>query len=257
MATTKPPRRRTSGKGDPVGVDKDYVAPRATAQPDYGDEGLERERAAFARESGQYQQGPRFFEGDLDKPRGWSPGAVAGLQSDLVAAGLLSEKGFALGEYDDRTRNAYKKVLSYANQLGVDADTAFGRLLKAGFGGRGPGGGGASRAPFHAELPNPDDVKAVVDATVPNIIGRTLTDDEKAAVIAAYNAVATGAQQNAYNTAASGGTTTEAPAIDTFVASKAKELHPEEADLFGKFNLVGDVTRLLGLGQLRSQVEGG
>lgn len=242
-----PPKKKPKSDEKPVGVEDDYQATRQRqAIPEaYSPEG-NRPYAPGQQEYVAYKQAPTFYDDDLNRPYAWSPNSVASLQSDLVAAGLLSKKGFSLGVYDDSTRNAFKKVLTYANRSGLTSiDEAIGTFLNQPRGGA--GAGGRTRAPFSAQLPNPDDVKAIVDATVPKIIGRTLTDPEKQAVIAAYNAVATGAQQASYNAAESGGTVTEAPSVDTFVENKAKELAPEEANTFQKFSLVGDVIGLLGL----------
>lgn len=221
-ASSTPPKKKSTSEDPPLGVDEDYtitrskpIPPAATLEGYYPGE----------QQYYEYQQQPTFFESDLNRPYSWSPNSIASLQSDLVAAGLLSAKGFSLGVYDAATRSAFSGVLTYANRSGLTSiDEAVAVFLKQ------PRGGASSgRRPFHAELPHPDDIKAVVDATVPNIIGRTLNDQEKQAVIAAYNSVVTGAQRAAYNADEAGGTVTDAPRMDTFVAQQARALHPDEA----------------------------
>lgn len=249
MASKAPPKKKASSTNKPLGVKEDYVARPRTAPAGSGDTGMEAERAAYAYETQQIAVPPTFYETDLERPNSWSGGSIASLQQDLVAAGLLSKKGFSLGLYDDATQTAYSKVLQYANKAGIKSiDEALGTFLARPRVGLGGGASGGGRAPFRAELPNPDDIKALIDATVPNILGRTLTEAEKEAVVGAYQAVVGGAQQQAYNTAESGGTVTQAPDASTFIAKRVKELNPEEADLYGKFSKVGNVLGILGIG---------
>jgi hypothetical protein len=250
MASKKPPSKKKD-QGLPLGVDEGYTAPKQGVKS-YGDTNedgsFKTSRYGYSEiRPHTYQQAPTFYDAHLDRPVSWSPAAIAGLQSDLVGAGLLSQKGFSLGIYDDATRNAYKKVLSYANRAGITSiDEALGVFLRSPKGGS--GGGGSKRAPFRAELPNPEDIKAVIDATVPNLIGRTLSAQEKDAVVAAYTAVVTGAQRSAYNTAETGGAVTAAPDVGTFVKTRAKELYGEEADVYDKFTRTTDAMRILGIG---------
>lgn len=76
-------------------------------------------------------QAPRYTETDILGPGSLSPERIAQLQAQLARAGLYGSKKaiYRLGIWDDATQNAYAKVLSYANQSGLDVNGAVDSLI--------------------------------------------------------------------------------------------------------------------------------
>lgn len=73
-----------------------------------------------------------YFDGAEFGPRSLSPETRARLQSAMAQAGLIGENDtYRLGVWDETSTKAYKKVLAYANQGGIDADTALDELLQS------------------------------------------------------------------------------------------------------------------------------
>jgi hypothetical protein len=70
---------------------------------------------------------PKYQVGAEMEPRGWSPENIARLQQQLVGAGLIGGR-YRLGVWDSTSISAYKGLLSYANQGGLDRETALAEL---------------------------------------------------------------------------------------------------------------------------------
>lgn len=84
------------------------------------------------RRSAAAQPRAPYFDGAQYAPRSLSPEARARIQTAMAQAGLITERQtYRLGVWDEVSSDAFKKVLEYANQGGIDADTALEELLQA------------------------------------------------------------------------------------------------------------------------------
>lgn len=154
-----------------------------------------------------------------------TPDQIQRLQARLEAGGWLS-KGQAS---PNDLYTAYEQLLVWAAQSGKTPDEALDFSAKT-FGAKAAAG---THAPFSPVLASPDDIKSVLEQTVPTILGRKLSDAETNKLVDAYQQIQLKAQQSAYNANISGGATTAAPALDTFAQEQAKQLHPAEAEQYG------------------------
>lgn len=189
--------------------------------------------------------------GSLSDSTRYSDDTYRALQEQLYLGGFYTTNNREAIRWGDRRDTATRAAFAEALATAMLYDVTIEDVLegKAKFASQAlRGGGGPKIDPFVAQLPNPDDIRAVADKIAPSELGRTLSPDQVALVINEYNAVVTRAQRSAYDANLTGGTVTEPPDLGTFINEKAKQLNPQEYDLFQKFSLVGDVTRLLGLG---------
>lgn len=118
----------------PIGVPDNYVAMRTErVRPQAGSARFGPvidDVGALPGRGRQVSRGiqPRYFEGDQFSPAGQSPERIAQIQAQLVAAGLLEEGEYWAGFWDAATSDAYKSVLGFANQSGLNADETIRRL---------------------------------------------------------------------------------------------------------------------------------
>lgn len=118
---------RAAGARTPLGVDADYVA---TSQRRYGTNwAYPYVLSRPMRPGSAYEEteiGPRYFEGDEMKPgHMWDTERIIEAQRRMIIAGFLDpDSGFGLGSWDPKTFEAYADLLSYANRMGMDADSA-------------------------------------------------------------------------------------------------------------------------------------
>lgn len=115
----------TAGPGKPIGIPETFVpyvkpyVPSGRVSPDQA------ERRAM----GAVPRDP-YYDGSEYAPRSLSPETRARLQQAMAQAGLIGDNDtYRLGVWDETSSKAYKKVLAYANQGGLDADTALQELL--------------------------------------------------------------------------------------------------------------------------------
>ncbi len=112
----------------PIGVPVDFVAsvdvPLETGPSFFADI-----RSGRFDTPGTREVEPQYFEGDELAPATLDPAVIARLQRRLVAAGLLDDGTFYEGAWDDLTIAAYKSVLGFANQNGIDATRSMDRLI--------------------------------------------------------------------------------------------------------------------------------
>lgn len=157
---------------DPLGVPSGYSVTRLNPVPEYVD--------PFTFNPNR-QQGPRYFEGDELSPGGASVDDIVGLQQQLADAGWLGK--YIIGVWDDASINAYARAMAAANRMGVTVE----ELLASGGGSSdGSGRGSGAAAP---KLPNPEDVKALLNDAAYKQIGKNLdTAALDAGVQAFYNA---------------------------------------------------------------------
>lgn len=124
---------------------------------------------------------PQYFEGDEFTPAGLSVEDLAELQRRMFDAGLYNpaEAEVAkLGIWDDSSRNAYTRLLGFANQTGLAAEAALGeyrsRTEAGGFTGTG------------VLQENPANIRALAQQTALRRTGRQLDEQQLSAFERAY-----------------------------------------------------------------------
>jgi hypothetical protein len=88
--------------------------------------------------------GARYFDGDQYRPGQYPIERIIDMQRRMAIAGFLDLDDIRLGVWTGKTVDAYEDLLGYANQVGLDADSALYHAAQAGFGGTGGGGSGGS-----------------------------------------------------------------------------------------------------------------
>ena len=201
----------------PIGVDEDYsVTRKKTPRNGFGiPKGLPRAETA----------NPRYFEGDELRPQrnSWSPTQIADLQSKMREAGLLKGK-FRLGYWDAASQEAYKALLTYANQSGRDAGFALNELRTHPIN----AGDEPERPPLVLKTTSPDDLRGVFRDTSRKLLGRALADSEIDKYIAAYNAAENQYDTQAYNLAETGGTLPPIAAPTPYIEERLRREKPQE-----------------------------
>jgi hypothetical protein len=181
---------------------------------------------------------PGYFQGsEYELIQNMMPEKIKPIQDAMVRAGLMKGE-FNYGNWDDASAVPFRRVLQYANVRGFKWEDALDELssdanLMDRFG-KPIGGGGSGlpkRAPFAAQLENPEDLKKVFQQVLYNTMGGNFSDDPGAAdkFVQAYQDVQTKAQRSHYDAAVSGGATTDAPTDSVFAADQMKAADPNGA----------------------------
>lgn len=182
------------------------------------------------------------------------------LQQQLYDAGYygtLSAKNMRWGDrYDVRTREALgRAIVDIGNTQKTGEKGTFFEILRN----RGAylseaaarslaGGSGRERAPFSFQPADPQELRDAFAQIVPSVLGRKLSDAETEELVKQFQARQISAAKSAYAAEAAGGIAQPAPDFESFAKQKTKELHGDEADTFGKFNIVNDAMKILGIG---------
>ncbi len=168
----------------------------------------------------------RYFKGDEYAPSTRSVEERAQLQLAMRQAGLFTKKErFTVGVWDDNTRNAYSRLLEYANGAGLSWQEALAEYAAA----KAAGGAeeeGPVRAPLVVKISNPADIRRAFDAALPGVIGRKLRPDEIERFTRAYQAQEAAEQRQVYAMDETGGTVVEGPSLQSFIAERASEIDP-------------------------------
>lgn len=199
-----------------LGVPEGYAAPRRVQGPTPGGGLLPQEVA------------PRYTVADIFEPGGASPEDQARLQQVMDRHGLF-QKGdkYVLGRWDETTQQAYKRLLSFANQQGYSREEALVRMGeltpeeydemygkgawaksstgKVG-GVTGPSGGDVRQGSVTQGMSN-EDLRYLADRTARSGLGRKLSADELNRFSGAYQSMLNqaNARQAAAQTQAEGG----------------------------------------------------
>ncbi len=172
---------------------------------------------------------------------------IQAMQLNLISAGYLTEKQIESwgSGLDAKTREAYKRMLTFASTNRFTPSEALELLIateqqKSAL--KGP------KAPvFSYTPPDPQELRDAFNEILPAYMGRALDAAETEKLVGEFSSKIAAYARSEFNTAQGGGASLPKPDFESFAKQRAKELHPEEADTFQKFSLVGDVTRLLGL----------
>lgn len=200
---------------------------------------------------------PTFFEGDDWKPARQSPEAIASVQEKLVDAGLL-RKRYAIGLWDDATRQAYRSVLRWANASGVKDDAEALTYLVDTHAAHGD----VEKATTTAELPpikitNPDDLKEVFRNAAKRVLGsRNIDDTDLDRLVTSYQAQEATAGQ-AYQAAGPGVPVEAAPDPSVFAEQQVRELDPIKADARSAVKVARTISGLLSGGSVANDQTGG
>lgn len=142
-----PSSSRTEEDSDgpkPIGVPRGYTVPSVRVGPVSARQ-AEALAASNRRLPGTvFERGPRYFDGDQWRIASTSPQTVTAIQRAMVNAGLLND--FKYGVWDERSADAYAKVLAYANAAGISDQMALQQMAEnpdLALGGGGSSGGGS------------------------------------------------------------------------------------------------------------------
>lgn len=232
-----PPAGASSGRR-PLGVPSDYLA-----LPSRTD--VQKQDDAYFAGGGQGARrfpppgpvAPTFFEGAEWTPAGLSPTQRAQLQRDLVGVGLLDDD-FQLGVWDNATRRAYADLLSFANASGIQSEaeaiTAYREIVAAG---GGPARDKARQLPT-ARLTNPTDVRAVLDRTAREVIGRRVNPADIEKAVAAWHTIenAYATDVNADQSTGGGGAIVEPPNLAAWMEERLRAQAPADAQMTDTIN---------------------
>lgn len=156
---------------------------------------------------------------------------VKSLQDKLVKAGLLESGAYTSGLYDEGTLAAYQTLLLRASNYGKTPDETFKLIFESNPTPK--GSGGAAGPTFSFQPPDPEQIKQAVKEATPSILGRALSDKESAMLAGEITARLTAAARANFNTDQTGGVASPAFDPQSYIANRAKELHPDEANQYG------------------------
>lgn len=205
----------------PIGVPKGYTATRVAPKKFFG--------ALVA--PVQQRVAPQYFDGMEYQPSNWTVEEQAYLQMAMKSAGLYTAKEkFRLGTWDSNTRNAYRKLLEFANGTGASWQEALQEYGKARVGQEELDAlEEEGRAPLSVKVSNPLDIRRVADAAARGAIGRKLRADELDRLVGAYQQLEAQEQTTAYGVSETGGTMTAAPDPQSFFTAEAEQIDPQGA----------------------------
>ncbi len=222
-----------SGEGLNVGLDPSAVgAAGSSADDDFSDQA---------------------FEWLVKRPR-----EIGAIQDILADAGLI--KGSYAYDYPDSvTVSAYATVLRMAASsdtapsviLGRMSASNFARNLGAKAGNIGnalssAASAGPSRAPFTAQVSNPDELRRFFKEAVVGLTGANRGTVDVDAMVEAYQAVQRNAQAAAYNAAPGGGVVEQAPSAEAFAQDQIEQAAPTEVQSRSVVDRAGDLLGMLG-----------
>ena len=207
--------------------------------------------------AGQYPQQPlirpQYFDGDQYKLRGMAPSEIFELQQLMAGAGLLTGS-FTGRVWDEKSADAYAKVLAYANQHGLSEGQAL--LELTGGGGRDGGAPGrytvdengnlvpvgseAARAPLVARTTDPRTLELMFREISMNMTGQSLNSAQVKSLASAYNQMEVQRQQAAYDKQLTGGTVVDIPAGEPWLQAEMEERYPGQVEDYSALKLLDE-----------------
>lgn len=200
-----------------------------------------------------YYDGDEYFPGQL------APDSIAMLQKQMASLGLLSPNTrFRLGVWDAASQKAYRSLLAYANQQGMNYKQALTHMESVGmgftvdeFGNIIPVGMEAEQ-PMPTQTTSPEELKLVFRAAVIDTLGQGWDQEKIDRMVASYNDMEIKQQRAAYEADLSGGNVVGIPSPEAFAVSYAEEQDPAKAqgeDMLGFYNeFIDTVTQGYGSG---------
>lgn len=221
----------------PIGVGDDYVPPRPGGS-------LTRRGGAFGMVGDlaqQVQLANRYFEGDEIRPANLPPEDRARLQRAMQKAGLIP-KGtkYRMGVWDGPSQDAYRELLGYANQWGMDANSELNEVARL-----------KDQYPEQLEPSeplvlrpsNPEDVRSAVEAMAKRVYGKSRSrPDVVERLTQEWMRAEEETQRANYETdqqlsaGAMEGTAQTMPSLETFAENRLRAADPERAASFETLN---------------------
>jgi hypothetical protein len=159
---------------------------------------------------------PRYYEDDEWAPATLSPAEIADWQEAMAKAGLLAGT-YRRGVWDDRSRNAYRDLLAFANTIGADDVEALRRWASA----EEITQQGDPFQPLTFRPPDPAAVRQAVKTAGKQLLNRDLRDGETEylagqfeQLLAQEHAAAEGQRRAEYDVAGTGGAPAAVPEVD-------------------------------------------
>ena len=161
---------------------------------------------------------------------GYDADQVQKIQQTLIAAGYLTEKQIKQwGSGRDRaTKQAYKKMLSYASSNKLTPTEAANELIAAEEAKKAEKEK-SQRGPFTFTPDDPAKLRRFIDEDIPEILGHGLTEAETAELINRWNQYSQADAKSQYDVAATGGVTRPTHDFQSFAEDVATRLHPTDA----------------------------
>lgn len=217
----------------PIGVPDDYVA---TVPYQLGGGGVRSANAAEHWAGKTHDVAPRYFDGDEYAPGSQSPSEIVELQRAMARIGLLGPNTrFRLGVWDEPTAKAYRSLLAYSNQQGVDFRVAMMNLISTG-GNYTVDKFGNIMSVEEAEavdinkLPtkttDPEELKMVFRQAVIDTLGQGWSEDKLQQMAAQYNQMEIKQQRAQYQAEVSGGNVVQVPTPEAFAVNYAEQKDP-------------------------------
>lgn len=234
IAAAPPEAPGTTGP-KPIGVPEGYTVDRTTTTTF--------ERGGPRLGAVTTTTAPRYFDGDEWQPASLAAEDRARLQRAMVDAGVIS-KGtkFRLGIWDDASRGAYADLLAFANGAGMDAKAALAEYARMR---QYDEDEVASRQPLTVRLSNPEDLRGTFETVARRRIGRKLRPDESERFVKAYQAEEAAVQRQDYAMDETGGTLTDAPDPQEFLAARLAKEYGVEMGAAEIGNQLGEFGELL------------
>lgn len=193
---------------DYIGVPSDYkakVKPKSTYFYDPSSMGEDAAPIPYTPLTGTVEVAPRYKAGAEGEPASWPDERIVELQAQMVDAGLLKANSYQRGVWDQASERAYERLLTTANQAGLDKDQALSnyRQVVAKYG-RPEDADGPKKQPFVIQRRDPESLKALLGAVSGRIMGAALSDAEMDTFISTYNSLSDEAQRANYIAEGSG-----------------------------------------------------
>lgn len=189
------------------GVPSDYVAKRKRASTFHYDPSTMGEDAAPIpyQPLTEEEVVPKYRVGEEGRPAAWGSERIVDLQAQMVDAGVLKPNAYQRGVWDQASETAYTKLLTTANQSGLDVDQVLSnyRQVIAKYG-RPEDQDGAKKQPFVIQRRDPEALKALLGAVSGRIMGGALSPEEMDRFVTTYNGLSDEAQRAAYVASGSG-----------------------------------------------------
>jgi hypothetical protein len=106
-------------------------------------------------------------------------------------------------------------------------------------------GGGATVAPFNAQVSNPLDIRAGLKAAATKVLGGALPEAKINELISEFQQQQVGAQRSLYDTNQTGGTAVAAPDLGTFAQSRVRAIDPVKADSRSAVKVASVIAQML------------
>lgn len=239
LSPTPPPLPDAEDEGPkPIGVPRDYVIKRrTTGREEMGD-------IRFRGGGPDYLSSitPIYFDGAEYLPANWPASQIWSLQQYLAKVGLLTGT-FTRNVFDPATMDAYKELLALSNAKGANADQTLQEMLSAAMSEEGDdqngqwtvdengnvvrvGGSGSGRAPLTIRTTDPASLRRAFRRAVIDTLGEGWTQEQINQMVGAYNQIETSKQQQAYGMAETGGTISDIPSPEDFIATEIEKRDP-------------------------------